>query len=175
MSKFAKNIFLTSLFVALTFSLFACSYLHFVYRKPDKEVASVQLVYYDNSNARNNPLEWQPLNLDKLEILETLNTNEIESFVDKLSRIQGVHGGMYRQKLFSHDGIGVRITYEDGSFTVITLTLMDGDNNAFFIAEYDKDYNQVESRSVDATIVYTERMAREFHELINEHFTWRES
>ena len=163
--KVVRKILPVLLVGLLMFSVVACDMLYELYIKPNKKIINIELIYYDNPSARSNPLESYPLDLDKLGILEEINSSDIGSFLNKLSEIGEHAGGKYRQVLYSHDGVGIRITYEDTSFTLMTLTIVDG-QDCMFVAEYDSDRKQVEYKSV---IILS--MIKDFNHLLSEYFS----
>jgi hypothetical protein len=161
LAKLSAAIILLCLF---TFCLVACDAVYSVYEKRDIESPSVELIYYDNPNASLNPSEKSPLNIDMLKVVGVLDATKYADFLQELSDIGEHAGGLYRQELYSHDGTGVRITYIDGSFDLITLADISGKYH-FFIAEYDNAGNQTKSKGWP--IQY---LAEEFIDLLDKYF-----
>ena len=154
--------------------LFGCDQAYTIRRMSGEPVISVELIYYDNPEARNNPGEAFPLDLEKLEVLEVLDSSMIESFVDKF-HISAL-GGLDRQTLFSHDGIGVRFIHEDGSFEIITLTTVNG-RERFFMRLYDSVGNVIRTIDMagDISMGHStgDRLFDRFNDLLDEYFTVR--
>ena len=169
MSKLIKKVLIVTFGIALVFSLTACDYGHTLYVRPDKTSIGVELIYYNNPDAKSNPQEKYPFDFDKLEVIKTLNTAEIESFLDELSQIGGL-GGKPRRILHSPNGIGIRIFYEDGNFDLVTFSAVDGQGNQYgfanrlFVAEYTSDGSIVKSNDVDGSF------EEAFKTLINKYF-----
>jgi len=145
-------------------------------------VVGIELIYYDNPEARSNPSEAFPLDLDKIEILEALDSSMIEDFVDAFDI--GTIGGMDRPTLFSHDGIGVRFTHKDGSFEIITITTVYEDEQPFvkyydrerfFMGLYDSVGNIIRTMDMAADMPMGDstRLFDRFYELLDDYFTVR--
>jgi len=170
MSRNLKTIMIVLLVCILLLPFTACDDVYELYKGADKKVVNIELIYYDNPDARSNPKMKYPLDLDKLEILETLDTDNFEGFLNKLLDIW-VHGAAgIKPRLFSHDGIGVAITYEDDSFTLITLTNING-IYCFFEGEYDKAGNPINNGREPGP--GQSGLVRGFKSLINEFFDYR--
>jgi len=140
----------------------------------DEVVVSVELIYYDNPEARINPSEASPLDLAKVEVLEVLDTSMIDSFVEAFNI--GTIGGLDRPTLFSHDGIGVRFIHEDGSFEIITLTTVN-ERERFFMGLYESTGNVIRTRDMAGYISMGhstgDRLFDRFNDLLDEYFTVR--
>lgn len=94
---------------------------------------------------------------------------------------------MIRPALFSHDGIGVRFTHEDGSFEIVTLTTVNEDEQRFvkfynrerfFMGLYDSMGNVIRTRDMAADIAIGDqaagaRLFDRFNDLLDEHFASR--
>lgn len=153
---------------SLMLLLIGCDYSYSLYRPKDKTVISIGLIYYDNPDARINPSEAYPFDQEKLEVIEILDTLEIESFIEKLLRIHSI-GGKDIPTLFSHDGTGIRIIYEDQSFEIITITIIN-EEGRFFSAEYDVYGNVIEKIDIPGI----PSLMDEFNDLIAEYFSENE-
>lgn len=158
-----KKLFILLLGCA-TLTLMGCDYSFNIYRSKDKAVISIELIYYDNPDARENPSEAYLFDQDKLEVIEILDYSQIEHFMQKLSRIHSI-GGIDAETLFSHDGKGIRIIYEDEYFEIITLTNIN-EEGRFFSAEYDNEGNQLYSIDIPGIPILID----EFNNLIEEYF-----
>jgi len=164
MKKQVKKMLIVFTVVSLLAALTACDWFYRVYIPVDKEVACIELIYYNNPDARNNPLVEYPLDLDRLEVLEDLISEKMENFLQELSKI-GYVGGKPELLLASHDGIGVRITYEDGSFQITTLTEVNGEY-CFFVGVYNDNGNVVRTTNLLAF-----EFEQKFRDVVNEYFT----
>jgi hypothetical protein len=132
MLKKIRTIFILCL---LPFVLSGCDTLYSLYRLSDNPVVNIELIYYYSPNARANPSDEFVFDIDKLEVLAVLEPDKIDYFLDTFGI--GVIGGRGRVILFSHDGIGFRITHEGGSFEVVTLTTINEEAH-FFTGYYDE-------------------------------------
>ena len=154
--------------------LFGCDQEFRIHRMSDEVVIAVELIYYDNPEARKNPSEALSLDLERLEVLETLDSSEIESFTDAFDLY--TLGGLDRQTLFSHDGIGVRFIHVDGSFEIITLTTVNG-RKRFFMGLYESTGNVIRTIDMAADISMGhstgDRLFDRFNDLLDEYFTVR--
>ncbi|XMB72157.1 hypothetical protein RJI07_08615 [Mycoplasmatota bacterium WC30] len=74
-----------------------------------------------------------------LEILETLNEDEIDSLTTELSEIGGLSSKL-EQTIDSPKGKGILITYVDNGISLITVTNIDG-IDCIFVGHYDADRN----------------------------------
>ncbi|MCL2797597.1 MAG: hypothetical protein FWD58_06050 [Firmicutes bacterium] len=168
MLKLVKKTLVGLLCAFMLFAWTACDCAYSLYTRPDKEVTAIELIYYDDLDAKANPLVEYPLDVGKMMLLEELDPAEIESFLDKLCDIGEYAGPAYKQILFSHYGKGVRIIYEDASFTIITLNAEEKDSDCFYVADYDSDGNQTWSESV---IIGNNKNKGAFNNLISEYFS----
>lgn len=173
MSKCIKKIVILTLVVPFVFSLSACDYSYYLYHNTDgnqtflnKDVTIIQLIKYENLSVQNDPLREYELDLNTLEILEPLIADNIESFVNELIKIGGL-SGKFKQVINSPNGIGIRIIYDDESFTLITTTVIDG-RDCIFLGEYDADANRERYFGIS-----WQEMIDDFKTLINEYFTMK--
>src|SRR5690554_3978574 len=141
MLKLSKALSLIMLIFCIVL-LTACDYTYYLYHNTDghiiflnKDVVSIELIRYENLMIQDNPLEKHELELDKLGILESLDSDIFESFVNELAKIGGL-SGKFEQVSNSPDGVGIRIIYDDDSFTLTTITVIDG-RECIFLGEYD--------------------------------------
>lgn len=165
MSKSIK-IFWAALFLCASIVLGSCVGSSSLTYYVDKKVVTVDLINYDNPDARNNPSEIYAFDLEKIEVLEALDldSTEFEDFSKEMNI--RVHMKMNRKQfLYSHDGKGLRIVYKDGSFQIITLTNIN-DKDYFFVGIYDVS-GAVEA-SKDVEMVYA---TEKFRDVINKYFT----
>ena len=130
----------------------------------NKEVIAVELVRYECSTTQNDPLGKHKFDLSKLEVLETLDSNDFENFVNELIKIGGL-SGKHKQFLNSPCGIGIRIVYDDNSFTLITITTISS-NECIFLGEYNA------GNEIGWTFgIAWQQMIDDFKALVNKHFT----
>jgi len=131
-------IFLVIFIILLT----ACDYyydLYHEYIREETEVTSVELIYYNNPTVKDNPLEIYPFDLEQLEILEALNIDKIDCFLIEIENIGGFSSKL-KEKLKSPNGDGIKLTYDDNGFTLITVTVIN-DIKIIFVGDYDADEN----------------------------------
>lgn len=169
MIKLRKTILIIFL-VFCTLFLSACDYSYYLYHNTDgneifleKEVIGIELIKYENLAAENDPLEEYELDLNRLEVVENLNADNIESFLNELTKIGGI-SGKSKQVLNSPNGMGIRIVYDDFSFTLITTTIING-KDCIFLGEYDEN----EEIGITFGIAWQE-MIDDFKTLINKYF-----
>ncbi|AUD62393.1 hypothetical protein BK010_01900 [Tenericutes bacterium MO-XQ] len=165
-----KKMLMLIVTIILGVLLVSCDYSYYLYYNSDgtdlfvdKDVSSIELIQYENINTRNNPLDKEDFDIRKLEVLETLQSDYMESFVSELSQIGGL-SGKYEEKISSPLGMGIRIIYEDQSFTITTITIIDEVETVFM-----GDYNQNEELDMYLGISWQE-MIDDFKELINSYF-----
>lgn len=151
--------------------LTACDYSYYLYHNTDgnevflnKDVTSIELIKYENLIVQDDPLAKHELDLNKLETLESLDSDNFESFINELATIGGL-SGKFEQVLKSPNGVGIRIIYDDGSFTLTTITVIDG-RECIFLGEYNTDEKMVMNFGIS-----WQEMIDDFKVLINEYFT----
>ena len=139
-----KNTLLLIVTIILGILLTSCDYSYYIYYNSDgtdlfvdKDVMSIELIQYENKDTRSNPLGNEDFDSNKIEVLEILQTDHIENFVLELSQIGGI-SGKHEEKINSPLGIGIRIIYEDQSFTITTITIIDG-VETIFMGDYDQN------------------------------------
>jgi hypothetical protein len=166
MVKTVKRVLLMLVAFSLLLFLVACDYSYYLYRVPEgKEAISIELINYHNLEAKDNPMGYYPLDLGKIEILETLDFSMFDGFLGGLRSIIEPIAGKYTQSVFFHDGIGVKITYKDESFAVITLKSIDG-KDYFYEGDYDSSLNTIQAKDIPAY----PNMVEDFKVLINKYF-----
>lgn len=165
MSKFNKALSLI-MFMFCIFLLTACDYEYYLYHdaiRKDTEVDRIELINYNSPDAQENPLEIYQFDLERLEILEILNIDKIDSFLADIEEIGGLSGKL-KQVLKSPNGVGIRLTYQDNGFTIITVTNING-IDAIFSGHYDADTN------IEGTFgISWSKMIDDFKVLINGYF-----
>lgn len=167
--KFRKGLMIIFLMFSLVL-LTSCDYTYYIYHNTngedlftDKDVTRIELIDYKNPVIEDNPLEDIEFNEDKIEILEILEQNEIFSFIDKISKIGGISSKL-KNKLNSPHGKGIRIIYNDDSFTLITVAIVKN-QEYIFLGEYSSE----KELGLKFGISWQE-MIDDFKELINEYF-----
>ncbi len=165
------KIILILLTLCFTFSLFACGIFslerqYFLYDLNDREISEIvqiSLVNYVNPVNEENPSENEQSDIEKLIILETLNSDEFGNFVSELSEIGGI-AGTFPEIVSSPNGTGILITYQDGGFTLITVSQVNDDDCIFW-----GDYNSNETIEYSFGISWSE-MITDFKTLIFSYF-----
>ena len=96
----------------------------FEYEKLKGQIASVELINYENDNPEiiKDASEVMPFDFDKEEVIETLDANKIDDFALDLSEIRFMNDSDFAKEAI---GICIKITYENGEFIIITSTLID--------------------------------------------------
>jgi hypothetical protein len=129
------------LFWTFIFSILlsSCDYGYNLYHtntRDGAEVVNIELIYYDK-NDNDNELNNGEFVLENLEVIESLSDNDIDIFLEQLSEIGGITSRK-KQVMDFPNGTGIRITYEDNGFTLITVN-----NNAdtIFVGDYDLNSN----------------------------------
>lgn len=132
------------LFTWIIIFLTGCDYTYYIYHNTDgenlflnKEVISIDLINYKNPETEGSPLEYYEFSKDKLEILETLEPLKMIDFIEEISQIGGI-SGKFKNQLSSPHGQGIRVVYNDDSFTLITVTIING-YECIFLGEYTAD------------------------------------
>ncbi|MCF7924389.1 MAG: hypothetical protein K9L64_04680 [Candidatus Izimaplasma sp.] len=156
------------LLFVLSCSLFlsACDYEYYLYHdhiRKETEVEKIELIRY-NVSAENSSTEKHVFDSSNLEIIETLETKDIDQFLVELSEIGGLSSKL-EEVLDFPCGKGIRITYIDRGFTIITVT-GENDNESIFVGHYD-DSENIEGYY---SIAWQE-MIDDFKELINDYFS----
>jgi hypothetical protein len=126
----------------LSLLLFACQYLawdyeYYLYYQNDRDISEIEqisLVNYLNPLNEENPSENEQYDVDKLEILETLNSDEYGNFLSELSEIGGI-AGKIPEIVNSPNGTGILIKYQEGGFTLITISTVN-DDDCIFVGRY---------------------------------------
>ena len=141
MNKIQKNL-LCLIIVCSAFLLTACDYEYYLYHdyiRENTEVVQIDLVNYNNPIDTENSTDDTVYDVEKLVILETLNSNDYDSFLSELSEIGGISSKL-EQTINSPNGTGILITYQDGGGTLITVSNIN-DNDCIFVGHYDASAN----------------------------------
>ena len=124
--------------ICAAFLLFACDYEFYLYHeniRENTEVVQIDLVNYTNPISEENQSENTLYDVEKLEVLETLNLDDYEIFLSELSEIGGL-SGKFPETVSSPNGTGILITYQDGGVTLITVSVVN-DIDCIFVGHYD--------------------------------------
>lgn len=96
----------------------------FDYEKLKEQIASVELINYENDNPEiiKDASEVMPFDFAKMNVIETLDADKINDFILDLSET-----GFMDYSSFAKEPVGIciKITYKNGNFIIITSTLMD--------------------------------------------------
>lgn len=143
MLKISK-ILLLGLIISCVVLLTACSqdyeyYLYHDYIRENTEVVEIKLIIYNDPINTENSTEKTPYDVEKLETLETLNSDDNEKFLSELSEIGGLSSKL-DQTINSPSGTGILIIYQDGGFTLITVANIN-DNDCIYVGHYDASAN----------------------------------
>jgi hypothetical protein len=167
MFKVSKKAFLIVLIGFSSLLFFACDAIHSLdfSQQREKNITQIELINYDDLEAKDDQRENRSFSTDKVTILETLDSAEIESFLEEFSSIGIPNGPKESNDLHSHYGIGIIIIFDDDSFEVVTLP--DWDNGKhLFCALYDSDKKRIDSKTE-----YDSEMITDFKELLKKYFT----
>lgn len=116
---------LTVVLIGLCFALTACDPGHYRFdHEYLADIASVELVYYDNPDQRHF-LSWVPDHSDdlkpfdesKLRVLETLDENAIPDLTDTLCEC------LILRAYYAYDspnGLCIKLSYSDGNFIIVS-------------------------------------------------------
>lgn len=166
MSKYIKKFLIVALVIVSMIILSACDYeyrLYHEYIREETKVINIELINYNNALAQENPFEEYSFDLEKLEILETLDANSINEFLVEIEKIGGL-GGKPENMLKSPLGSGIRIGYKDSGFTLITVTVIN-ELNVIFVGHYDADANIERCYGIS-----WQEMIDDFKSLVNDYF-----
>mgnify|MGYP001030312672 FL=1 len=125
MKKTISYIMIICVFISLSGCVWdPASYL-FDYEKLKEQVATVELINYENEEPKKikDISEILPYDFDKEEVLETLPADKIDDFIMDLSEIRFMIDSDFSN---SPVGICIKITYKNGEFIIISVTLMNG-------------------------------------------------
>lgn len=124
MKKTISYIMIICVFISLSGCVWdPASYL-FDYEKLKEQVATVELINYENEEPKiiEDDSEILPYDFDKEEVLETLPADKIDDFIMDLSEIRFLDYSSFAKEPVE---ICIKITYKNGEFIIITSTLMD--------------------------------------------------
>lgn len=159
-----KKIVLVLVLVISVISLTACDPKHyfFKYEELKDKVVSIQLIEYDNPSVKKlprtvespyinckwsrkpDPVETQPFDFTKVNVLGTLSEDKIDDFLQELSEIEFFTiDTYYTGATDSANGITIILNYNDGNFLVLSADRISTPHSQF-AALYDSDGNPVE-------------------------------
>lgn len=147
--------------------LSSCDGIQGLHTDKDKQVVSIELIRYDNSLVIDNPLGSYMYDSNLVIIVEEIDQDIIETFIEALNEIGDPIAPLYKTYVDSHNGIGVRILYEDSSFTLMTLTEVSESiyPEVIFVADYSSELDVTKSYNVFSDIII-----KDFKELLNTYF-----
>lgn len=130
-----RRILLVCLIIVMTAFLSGCDREVILYSDiySSDEVTSIELIKYINNEYKDEAYNGE-IEIDQLQVLGTLNTDEVDSFLQKLSKYETV--GSKINDSSAPSGIGVKVTFSDMSFVLITINEED---NIFFSGRYSVD------------------------------------
>lgn len=111
--------------IILGINCIACepAQFYFDYEELKKNVAQVELIDYNNPDAKevtDDYKDLQPFDFSKMEIIETLPLTKLDDFLKALS-MEGLMVGV--KHLDSPNGICIKLSYKNGSFEIFSLQL----------------------------------------------------
>lgn len=166
MSKVGRKLFIIISFCLMSLALVSCVGSSSLLYRENIKPTKIELINYNNPSARSNPSETKAFDANSIEVLEEFDA----AWLDSIDNFGGefnlrVHSPMNRKQfLFSHDGVGLRFIYDDSSFQILTLTEIN-DEHYFFIALYNEDGTQLQSKDVNGGSLY-----EAFRDIVNNHF-----
>ncbi len=137
--NFIKKTAFLMMVILISAFLIACDYEVSLYNtnvRNGLEVVNVDLIRYNNQDdfIIN---EMNIFNSDYLEIIERLEEDKSNEFLDDLTTIGGI-SSKPKNNIKSPNGLGVLLTYEDNGFTIITVTTIDEDS-IMYIGDFSSD------------------------------------
>ena len=129
---YMKKIIASSLSLFVLISVTGCVWdpesYYFDYNKLSNEIVSVDLVEYDNTLPQilYGNGEILKFNFDKMNLLETLETKQIDSFIADLSKIHLFLPADDLSYANSPIGYCIKLNCENGDFIILSSTLIDG-------------------------------------------------
>ena len=137
--------------------LSACDPGQVFYEPNQKEVKSIELIYYDNQKQKSF-LSWvpnhfndlKPFDFSRVEVIETLDEQVIEPFLKTFSEYEILN------QYYAYDSpnkYSIRMTYMDDSFMIMNAN---SDKNSFagYIGTYDEAGNVVSFMGCFSSIDY---------------------
>lgn len=163
MSKYIKNFIIGIFIFVAILSLSACDPPLPLYNRK-KDVICIELVNYNSFETQSNSIENCPFLIEKLEILEKLDSEKFEDFLTELPKIS-LAGTDDEWIINSPNGLGVRLMYHDKSFTLITVSDIEG-IDCIFVGDYDADTNIEHYFGIDS-----QELIYDFRNLVDKYFT----
>jgi hypothetical protein len=138
--KIIRKFLSFSALVCTAILLVACDYEYDLYHefiREETEVEKIELITYDGQGEGSS--DHPVFDSEKLEVLDTLDADDIDAFLVELSEIGGF-SSKRKQVMDSPNGKGIRLTYIDGGFTLITISTVD-ENESIFFGNFDASEN----------------------------------
>ena len=167
MFKFIKKMLCIMYFSFITLFLVSCVGSYSLLYKETTKPIKLELINYNNPSARTNPSERNVFDVNSLEVLEEFDSDSLD-LIDNFGKEFNlrVHSPTNRiQFLFSHDGVGLRLIYDDKTFQILTLTNINNEYY-FYVGLYNEDGSQIKSKDINGDSLY-----EAFRDIINSHFT----
>ncbi len=141
LSKYSKKIIILFMMITCLIFLVGCDYEVNLYNENVRnglEIIKIELVEYNlDFDYANN--EMEKFEVNHIEVIDTLNNDLIDSFLEELSTIGGITSKP-KNPIKSPCGIGVILTYEDEGVTILTV-IEDCDDLIMYIGDYDQNLN----------------------------------
>lgn len=143
-AKLLVIIFLLTIF-CLIFTACDPGEYSFDYDELKENITSVELVNYDNQNQKSffswvldKSSQLAPLNINKLTVLEKLNTDNMSEFLFQLSKVDF----LYKYYAYnSPKGISIKLTYKNNDFLIISCNYP---SFAGYVGQYNSNCKVVE-------------------------------
>lgn len=161
----SKRFTYVSMIILIMILLSSCDYSYHLFYSEGKVVSTIELINYTHING-DEQIYAGEYDSNNIEVLEILDQTEIEVFIDELSKIGGI-SGKYKNIANNPCGFGILITYDDSSFTVITI---DEPLKVIYLGEYDS-----ESKVQDYFGIGHMEMIEDFNLLISNFFITTDS
>jgi len=125
--------------ISLNLILSSCDYIQVLSEKNDEPTVLIEFIKYNNYLVVENPKGGYIFDPDLLTVYEVLEEDLMNVFMKELDEISDYFAPVYRTYINSHNGFGLRISYEDNSFRILTVTEVN--NSQFPTMIYSATYN----------------------------------
>lgn len=137
---------------------------YFNYEELSSNVISIELINYENSNPRIinvNEISISNIDFQKLEVLEELPSQSIDSFIRRISEITFHESNKSAEAPI---GKGIKLNYKNGNFVLISCTLTK-ERGYSFVTEFDDRGNFVKHIAEFADRPKFEKLLEEYFEV----------
>lgn len=134
-----KKTLLIFITIALSLILSSCDYIQVLSEENDEPIVLIEFIKYNNPLVIENPKGGYKFDSKLLTIYESLEEDLIETFMKELDGISDYFAPVYRTYINSHNGFGIRISYADKRFRILTVTEVN--NSRYPIMIYSATYN----------------------------------